>query len=266
MKYTPGLLLAMLMLPLSSLLAQEAHDNYLFWAYPDTKGKAVLTIDKSNVHHYWDLATGKLLYSYNQEDPANNVKMLVHNIQQESWVARHMKRAFTFKGDSTINTISFDGDLFAQFSNSTDDKQYTAMYYKTRQVVIKRTINGITKLWLLKENTANRAQPSLEPVLSFPDAVGRIRSMRFSPSGKYLYAYDSGCMFDMESRKVVWNDSSWAGRNYRDFLYAFNADETRVSTVNDAGMVVLDVLTGQVVDKIPLPAACKNGKEIYMFP
>lgn len=260
------LLFVVLLLAASAAFSQLVSSDYLFWVYADSKEKVSVTVDKSRNYKYWDIADGKLLYSFNENDPANNIKLLVNNIQSQTWQERNIKRSFSFEGDNTINTIVYDGDVIATFSNNTDNKQYIALHHKTKQVVVKKTENGVTKFLSLRQNPADITQPFFEPIVSFDDSLARITSISFSPSGKYVYARFDGCMIDVAAKKTLWNDEHWNDRSLSAFCYAFNSDETKLAVTATDGVAILDVQTGLMSDKIPLPDQLKKLKNIYMFP
>lgn len=252
---------------LQSLSAQNAHDNFLYWVYNDAKGKVAVTQDDKHIHKFWDLADGKLLFTYKEDDPGMSVKMLIYNVQKHEWLRRNMEYKNRFTNSSNTFLFFIDGRKVAEQTYPILNPTYAALHYKRARFAVNETKEGYSTIYLITENKTDVQQPVVEKVAAVKDPGSKIYSIEFSPSGRYLYS-SGGCLVDVDNKKLLWYDSAWREKNdFRGYVFAFNNDETKMALTNDKkGMTIIDVQNGAFIDTIPLPGQFKKIKELSLFP
>ncbi len=247
-------------------------DKMLNWVYPDSKGEVVLTKDIGEGMKIWSLADGKMLFNYAKGDASVLGKILRYGIQNDDFLRRNLDCTISFDGPYTTYHYTYEKNYFINISLPTSSDKFTTRHQKTRQVAYAIYKDGATYFYGVNgpDDATDCKSCTFDEIAKIKNEGSQYYGIDFSHSGKYLYSVTSyskaTCMIDVEKKKVLWTNNHWKSMHSYAGSFVFNKDETQFAVLNENGMLVLDVQTGNLVDSILLPQQFKGFANGTIFP
>lgn len=252
-------------------------DKMLNWVYTDTKSEVILTNDVGGNKKIWNLADGKLLFSYAKGDASVFGKMLRYGIVDNAFTNRNVELKTAGINDSWVHHyyenkkqlfygITITPDVSSRFMNlhlKTKQAAYSLFKDKEKAAYFYAVNNP-------DDSTGSENSEEFKELVKIKYKDGKYYGIEFSPSGKYIYTYTNYstavCLIDVEKKDVLWKNKNWKSLNTTGDEFVFNKDETNFAAAYDKGILILDINSGKLLDSVLLPDRFKLFKNGKIFP
>jgi len=247
-------------------------DTMVSWVYADSKEEVFLTKDVGGGMKIWNLVDGKLLFDFKKGDASALGKILRYSIQDDEFLRKNLDLRLSFDGPISIYHFYYDKEFFKGFSVPTNGKTAAARHQKTKQVTYMTYKNGATYYYGVDapDDATTCQSCDFVQLAKIKNDGKQYESLNFSTSGKYIYSLsptsNAVCMIDVAEKNLLWKDKDWKLRKSVSYSFVFNKAETQCATATKNGMLVLDVVSGKLLDSISLPERFKQFENGMIFP
>lgn len=248
-------------------IAQDAHKNVVYQAYPDQRGQVFMTVDKDGIARVWNISDGKLAAEFSQTSSEWAPKLVRYKIAHSDYTQRGFENKTVYEGGLLLAEYRVDGVLKSK------EKTFGTPLWnpETKKLLVEyNDFKGGEAEWKTSMYSAAippGSEPSTKLEYAYHGTHPFVAQFVTSPRALWLLSYRSKLLMNYESKKVYKMPAEVPVEimNSRG-RFAFNPDETQFAVSTQDGMVVIDIETMKPIREIKLPKTIKRSVGQLIYP